>query len=106
MKRARPLDDLNGIERPHKAKRSDPRPPELGPITAMLPDLRQVLYRYMDTRTLGRLARTCQGMAKDMVLAELVEHARLRKERADMHLVHMFNAHLVRMHKAKYGVKK
>ncbi len=72
MKRARPPDDLNGIERPHKAKRSKPsfaRPPDLGPITAILPELRRVLYQYMDTQSLGRLASTCRGLAKDMMTA-------------------------------------
>ncbi len=72
MKRARPLDDLNGIERPHKAKRSKPsfdRPPELGPITAILPEMRRVLFQFMDTQSLGRLASTCRGFAKDMMTA-------------------------------------
>ncbi len=72
MKRARPPDDLNGIERPHRAKRSKPsfsRPPDLGPITAILPELRRVLFQFMDTQSLGRLASTCRGFAKDMMTA-------------------------------------
>ncbi len=72
MKRARPPDDLNGIERPHNAKRSKPsivRPTDLGPITAMLPELRKCLYAVMDVQSLGRLARTCRGFAKDMMTA-------------------------------------
>ncbi len=69
MKRARPPDDLNGMVRAHKAKRSKrevERSPDLGPITAMIPELRQRLYTFMDVQSLGRLAQTCRGFRKDL----------------------------------------
>ncbi len=71
MKRKAPVVDGNGFLRYHNNKRSKKeveRPPECGKfIEVMLPEIRAALYRLAPLQTTGRLARTCQALALELM---------------------------------------
>lgn len=68
MKRKRSGTDDNGFQHPTwaKAARTDGPPPRVDCLAVLGPDVRGLLWPLLPLEALGRVARTCRGLRRDM----------------------------------------